>query len=423
MPEKTSTIDEELKTFLHDIDALTLTIPAATVILDRVLSSLIEKHNAAVGRYNDILDQPVESNGGRRLEDYLDMERQKKAISAVKHTINVMPTSLIVSLVSRFDAYLAALIRFLVTAKPNIINQSEKPIKFNQLLDFKTLEDAREYVIEREIENVLRDSHKDQFVWLERNADVPLRKDLPSWKPFIELTERRNLFVHTDGVISSQYLKVCSEEQCTLEEDAKLGRKLGASPKYCNDVRDCLYEIATKLTHVIWRKHKKDNISVELADRTLTNIIMGLLENERFKLAQCLLDFAVKCCKFVDDESKRYFVVNRAQAYKWQGDNKTAREILDSEDWSATSDKFRLVSAVLKDEYETACTIMKKIGVNDELPQQAYHVWPVFREFLKTPEFLKTYAAVFSEDFRQGPIKPEQDDIEPLESPLNKPQE
>lgn len=74
------------------------------------------------------------------------------------------------------------------------------------------------------------------------------------------MTERRNLFVHCGGITSSQYLKVCEENNIILKESS-LGMKLGANRNYLMNSYKCLYEIGVKLTQVLWRKLKRMSLN------------------------------------------------------------------------------------------------------------------------------------------------------------------
>ena len=85
---------------------------------------------------------------------------------------------------------------------------------------------TREKIFAKEVESILRSSHSDQFLWMERVFSIPLTKGLESWPSFIELTERRNLFVHCDGVVSDQYINVCKNNKVVLGSDICVRKKL-----------------------------------------------------------------------------------------------------------------------------------------------------------------------------------------------------
>jgi hypothetical protein len=91
-------------------------------------------------------------------------------------------------------------------------------------------------------------------------------------------------------------------------------------------------------------------------------------------------------------------VVNRAQTYKWTGNEDTCKKILDAEDWSATSQKFQLANAVLRDQFKEASEIVQQIGNKDEdVNKHAFREWPLFKEFRKSPEFIAIFEQVFGE--------------------------
>jgi hypothetical protein len=271
-------------------------------------------------------------------------------------------------------------------------------MSLSDVLSFSSIEDAKDYFIEKEAENVLRGSHAKQFEWFEKKLGIPLRKDLTIWPTFIEVTERRNLFTHTDGTVSRQYLKVCTDCGVTLQSDIKPGTKLEVPAKYLVRSQRAFFEVGVKLAHVIWRKMCPENR--EEADRNLNNICYELLKLGRFATAKILLKFACEEIKtYSSQEMKMMMTINYALAFALSDEQKKCVEILNTTDWSAAANKFRLAVAVLRKEYRQAAMIMKTIGQSMEVGQFAYHDWPLFKSFRATDEFLKTYEDVFGEPF------------------------
>ncbi|WP_447984677.1 hypothetical protein [Nitrospira sp. Nam74] len=255
-----------------------------------------------------------------------------------------------------------------------------------------------DYIVETEVESVLRTSHADQIEWLQAKFKIPLTKDLSVWPVFIELTERRNLFVHCDGIVSNQYLSVCNKHSVVMNQNISVGTSLDATPEYFEKAYLCIFEIAVKLAHVLWRKAKKEDL--ENADDNLLDIAFDLLKREEFTLAAILLDFAtVTLKKHSSDVTRRAFVINRAQAYKWLGQQDLCEQLLNAEDWSACDPRFHLSVAVLLDKVELACNSMKAIGKSGNVTASDYRDWPLFRELRKSHEFLRTYEEVFGEPF------------------------
>jgi hypothetical protein len=299
-------------------------------------------------------------------------------------------------MVSQYDAFLSQLIATMFYIKPELLNGSERKLTFSELVEFGTIENARNYVIEKEVEGVMRENHSKQFDWIESKLGMKLRSNLPTWPKFIEIMERRNLFTHTDGIVSSQYLDVCRRHVVDIK-DAKVGDKLSVNQKYLQTSYRILIEIGVKLAHVIWRKLKPDDR--EAADKNLNKICFDLLKRRDYNSAKVLLDFAVGLRKWHSELYRRMFVVNHAQAYKFGNENDRTQSILDNEDWSSCSKIFLLCVSVLRDEYDRAAAIMQELGKNGELKRVEYATWPIFREFRKTPEFRSAYMDIYGEEF------------------------
>src|SRR5690606_1659122 len=202
-----------------------------------------------------------------KFKDFIELNDK---VETTALATKLLPINFVVSFVSQYDAYLGGLIRSMFQAKPELLNNSEKNILFSELIKFKSLEEAREYLIEKEVESVLRESHLKHFKWLEAKLNIPLRKDLPSFSDFIEITERRNLFVHCNGIISRQYIDVCKENDVKNIDKVKIGQQLIASPEYFYKCYMVMFEIGVKLGQVIWRKLQPDKL--EDADAHLNNV-------------------------------------------------------------------------------------------------------------------------------------------------------
>ena len=343
-----------------------------------------------------------------RVYDQLSKNSQTSTLAS-----KIIHESLFVSLISQYDSYLNQLLRILFNIRPEYINNSERELTFADLNDFNSIEEAREFIIEKEIESVLRKSHSEHFTYLENKIGMPLKKELPIWKTFIEITERRNLFVHCDGIVSSQYIKVCKENKC-LPKDVELNKRLIADVKYFDSAYECLYEITTKLTHTIWRK--LINKDIKQADEKLNEICYELLADGQYKLADILLDFACKQTKHYNDATKNLFIVNKSLSQFLQDNKENAIEIINSKDWSASSDDFKMAHLILTEKNDEVYNLMKKIGKDGDVHKENYKTWPLFYKLRKQEEFKILYKEIFGEEYKvlEIPKRPIQELIEEL---------
>ncbi len=102
----------------------------------------------------------------------------------------LVPRGILVALVSQYDAFLGRLLRVIFLSRPELLNASEKTFSFEQISAYPSIEAVRDFLVEKEVEAVLRSSHTDQFKWIETRFELPLRKGLAIWPQFVELTER-----------------------------------------------------------------------------------------------------------------------------------------------------------------------------------------------------------------------------------------
>jgi hypothetical protein len=320
----------------------------------------------------------------------------------------------LVNMISVFDAYIGRLLRGLLKTKPEILNASNRQLTYAQLSEFDTLDSARDFILEAEVDSILRSSHSEHFEWLENKLSMPLRKDLPSWPVFIEITERRNLFVHTDGVVNAQYLNICRRNKCDLKKDVTIGSRLIVDQSYFKCAYDCLIEIGVKLGQVVWRKILASDI--KSADEYLISVCYDMLIIREYAIAEKLLVFAVYTLpRHFSEENNLIYKINLAIAYKWQGKEGDCIDLLNKIDFSALSDKFKLAECVLKGEFEQAGIFVRKIGSSSTPSKMDYREWPLFNKFRKSEEFKDAYKDVFGEPFQEVHVTSKKKDEPPID--------
>ena len=410
---QTPSFEREIHSFISHIESL-------SKALEPTMSAMVK----ALKESSEAIDTFIKKKGVRRArkdgsdsfmlkpEDLHQFERRIKTVSSASLAVRNIPQIFLCSLVHKYDAYLGRLLRVAFAAKPEILSASEKTLTYADLAKFSSLTAARESLIEREVESIIRDSHTDHFDWMEKRFGLPLRKDLDIWPQFVEITERRNLFVHCDGIVSSQYIAVCRKHGVKLDGTIKAGDQLTVDPDYFRKAFDCMLEIGIKLGHVLWRKLQPSDIKE--ADTALQLTGYDLLVEERYELAKMILRFATNTLKSVSsDQIRRMNIINLCIAHKFSGDEQNCMSVLDSEDWTACSPEFRLAEVVLKDDFTAASRIMEAIGKEGTVKREYYSTWPLFKAFRESKEFLTSYRKLFGEEF----VVPEDIDIPKTKKP------
>jgi hypothetical protein len=392
-------INDEVGLFVQHINSLQSSISPVMLTLETTKQDIDKMLLKYAEKYGEMTEKTEKSITYSFRPPYDNRAARFKKKTEEADTANkIVPRVFVLALVSQFDAFLGRLLRVLFLLRPELITSSDRSLTLAQLLELGSIESATEFLLEKEIETVLRKSHGDQFAWMESKFSVKLREGLDSWPTFIEVTERRNLFAHSNGLVSDQYLAVCKNNGVCLPDETVRGLELQVDPKYFSTAYACILEIGVKLSQVLWRKLRPDQINE--ADNNLIGISFDLIVAGRFILACNILDFACNVLKkHGSEQNRKILTINRAQAYKWSGNADKCLDIINREDWSASGAPFHLAVAVLKDDFKKAKSWMQNIGKSGEVKESDYHEWPLFKEFRKTKEFATTYASIFGKDF------------------------
>ncbi len=395
-------IGDEISLFVHNIDALHLALPPQVLMAEALLMACAKGFKEFLEKYGKLVDP---SAGAYTIEpeQFLERDRLLSRVRKAHASTVILPQTFLIALVSQYDSFLGGLLRCLYRARPGLLKQSDKHLTYAELAEFTDIEHAKAEMLEKEVEHVLRKSHPDQFTWMENKFDLKLRQGLPAWPLFVELTQRRHLFAHCYGKVSSQYLKVCDEHKVKHEPRPSQGDKLDVSTEYFERAHACVFEIGTKLGHVLWRKVMPEQQAK--ADGNLLMLGFDLLVSENYDLAVTMGTFALDTIKrHSNEDMRRRMVINLAQAYRWGGDQAEADKRINEEDWSSCSPEFQMAVAVLKDDFERAAKLMRSVAAADLLPKTAYRDWPLFKEFRKSQAFLETYRSIYGHEL--APIEP-----------------
>ena len=320
------------------------------------------------------------------------MHKHDSSVSAAKG-VEHLPEIAVIGLVSVYDAHIVKLLECVYDIHPELIFTSEKEIKFSSLIEYDSIEDVKNSIISKEIESVLRNSHHDQFSWMESKFKMKLKEGLDVWPEFVELCERRNLLTHTGGVVSEQYLRNCRDHG--YRSSATVGDKLNTDVKYFVRAVQIISEVGLKLGHVLWRKFLESER--RKADGNLNECSLNLISKREYIVAEELLKLGTSFKKHGSDEVRRMMIINYANAIRLGGNATKAKSIIAKEDWSATGLNFRVCAAAVREDLDEVCQLMRACGAEGGIRSEDYRVWPVFRGLRTMERFQQAFLDVFGE--------------------------
>ncbi len=378
------TFEELLKNWTTEIQALKETMIMAQVVNERILEDKDKEIKQFIKTKCKIVEKRSEDDFSYEIPDsvYTIHSEKKKEINKFTVAYSIFPRMFVVTLVCQYDAIIGNLIRLVLTNKPEILNGSEKPITFKQLTEYHSMEEAKEAIITKEIETILRDSHDEQLKWFENKLGIKLHEDKELISKFIEITERRNLFTHNNGIVNDSYLLNC--KKFGIQTEAKIGDILEVSPTYFTEAADCIMEIGIKLIVILWRK--TIDADIEQSESVTNQIAYGFISEEDYNLALKILDFCLTCFKpFKSSLNRLMIVMNKAQCLLWLKNDDQAQKLLNSQDWSLCTPQFILCKKVLERKFNEALDILK--NQDTQLNQIDLMSWPIFKEFREDQAF------------------------------------
>lgn len=327
-------------------------------------------------------------NTSRAIEDLLKSEMP-----------NTIVIGLFIQLFSEFDNFVGNLIRGVSELDETLFYNLKREITIGELKSLPTIDALKNDLLEKEIESLRRESYSKQFQSLEKQYEITLTK-FDEWPSFIEASQRRNLFTHAGGIVSDQYISVCTSNGHAQNSLKSKGSSLDLDIDYFFQSCRIVEITGTMLGQTLWRKIFPN--ASELADAHLNHLVYERLRIEDFIGALRLSNFGLQpsIAKSSSGVNRRIRVINKAIALSNLEKKEETLQLIADEDWTDTLRDFTLARAVLEDNYKEAAKIMKSIGKEGELVNEgAYRVWPLFWKFRKSQEFLNAYQEIFGYSF------------------------
>jgi hypothetical protein len=326
----------------------------------------------------------------------------------------------VVALVSRFDEFLAGILNIVLHERAEWL-KSDKTLTYRELLELQSISTAISGVVRKEIDSLMRESHDEQIRYIDTKLKLGLKDNFSGLAEFLEVTERRNLFAHTGGRVSQQYLDNCARHGADTGK-AKVGDQVSVAPQYFERAFLLAFELGLRISQGSYRRLFTNHL--EQADISLNHLTIRFLASGEWALAETINDFQIAVPPNLRGDGEYYYfaLINRAIAQKFAG--KDYKQGLKATSWSAFHPKYQLALEVLNDEFDKAEKTMGNEAVKLSVGKSGFRTWPLFRKFRSTPQFARGYKRHFKQDYVPDPQRDLLDlekSIKGLEPPVNVP--
>lgn len=317
--------------------------------------------------------------------------------------VRVFIKSMFLNVFSELDAFTGKYLKELIKLNPSILLNNQKQFNACEIFECDSIDTFKEKVIEKEIDALKRESYVEQIALLEKLFKINKLREFDNWGKFVEITQRRNLIMHCDGVVSDQYCKLCKQNNSNPSAD--IGERLDIDYDYLNDTISILEEVSIKLTQTLWRKCFSSSEHFEDFDWTLNNYVYDLLLKEEWGLAMELSGFAHNL-KLSSHEYKMMFLVNHCIALNKLNRQKEVEKLLKDIDFSAMNPEFLLAKCVLLNDIDSTIKLMHQIGLTGKyFDKETYASFPLFSDIKQEERFKEAYNILFGDDIDKEQVK------------------
>ncbi|MFJ5887636.1 hypothetical protein [Streptomyces californicus] len=285
--------------------------------------------------------------------------------------------SLLVTAVSNFEVLFGKLAEGIYRVNRSALNDSDYSFSLQQLADFETLDDARQFLVERRVAALMRESFDGWDRWLGKVVKGVSMGALPvNWPATREVFARRNVVVHNGGVVNHMYLSANVKLSDRGAIEAKLGARLTVDSEYFSAAVQNLLALGMALVSEVGRKLSK-YASHELNQGLLFNADMAV--RRKAWIASSALSSYLLSSQLSRASQLRAQMINWV-ARKGMGELDVVRGEVTKWDASGLSEEFSHYKAVLLGEKEEAIKLVEGLIASDKLALVEVALHPAYAE-------------------------------------------
>src|ERR1700733_10645858 len=155
-----SEIGAEISRFVSAVDSLRMTIDSSMRVVQTAHDRAHEQLATYIEKYADVTSRDHHQFVTIKSHDNCHgYHLRRRELDRLHEAQRVLPQSFLIALVSRYDALVGSLVRALFSQKPDALRSSERTFTFAELTQFTSIADAREFIVDKEVESLLRKSH------------------------------------------------------------------------------------------------------------------------------------------------------------------------------------------------------------------------------------------------------------------------
>jgi hypothetical protein len=376
---------ETIKSRAGDLIPLLAAFQSIYPTLDYKGRSISDMEKALGGR----IYIKTKQDGNKKSADLRVAKRKRSAFGAAMEAFarahqraTILNKSSLLNLTSAAEWFLSQVLHAFFDSMNEPSGADENVFSLNDLRRFETIGDARSYLIDLRVENILRQGISDWLKFLKEKAKLGLGYIVPHESQLVELFQRRNLIVHNDGVVNAIYIAKVSEG---LREGLNVGDAVTVTEKYLGEKIDLVESGFALIAAELWKRELPDD--AERGQR-LNDLAFKHCLAARWSVAEALSFFVVND-KQQAEISRTIAQINYWQCAKWRGAYETVKGEAEAADFSGKDDFLKLGWLALVRKDDEFFKLLPKVLRTGALKKENLDQWPIFQEVRLDPRCLR----------------------------------
>ncbi|WP_342410609.1 hypothetical protein [Paenibacillus sp. FSL R10-2778] len=314
---------------------------------------------------------PHKSTTSKAINDYRSRHNQ----------LGILYQSTLISLVIYFEMLIGTIIKHRLVKHPKASDIDNKVLTIEEIRKLGSFENAEQYLIEQDVETLIRKKYLDWIDYFKTNMKLKLDNIAPLNDKVIEIIQRRNLFVHNEGIVNNIYL---SNINTQVFSEGALGEKLSISLQYIDESIDTIRHIGVLIGLEYWRMMEKESSE---RIRFINNKGMDFMLGNEWELTRDIYRFNL-FEKSINSKSKTVAQINYWLSMKRLGKFSEIEKELKSSDFSDKTREFQICYYAILGNTEEMFRIIPKGLEFNEITIDDLIDWPVFDEYRDDERFL-----------------------------------
>jgi len=225
--------------------------------------NLAVKLDDAVARGTSAVQEEAEARAVRTKgpdgQDVIRLSFSQREFSLMRHVVNDayrlterFPSLLLemafIYRVAISDALITDILAAVLVGQPNLLKTSKKTLTYDQVVDLQSIDSIVSYLAGREMLEFSYASVEKQSKWIEDRLGIQLTRSESHLIRLIEMSARRNLLVHNNGIVNDIYLRLVSNSTYSA------GQRVRVTDEYWAQSDELLIGIADDLLESIFKK-------------------------------------------------------------------------------------------------------------------------------------------------------------------------